>query len=110
VKTNYKTSIVAIFFLIHSCLSLGGELPVSSPEELGMSSEKLARATSSVQGLIDDENSGGKYYCGSGGKNRYVREPGDDGQESEEAHAEGYDLSYLFHDQTHHERSSYDAV
>jgi CubicO group peptidase (beta-lactamase class C family) len=58
-KTTHKTAIFAILFLSLCSLSFAGELPVSSPEKLGMSSEKLAQAKSSVQALIDNEKMAG---------------------------------------------------
>ncbi len=54
-KTTLKTRIVIVFFLAFSCSGFAGEMPVSSPEDVGLSSEKLALAVSSAQGLIDDE-------------------------------------------------------
>ena len=45
--------------MLFSCIGFAGELPVTSPENVGMSSEKLARAKSSVQALIDNEKIAG---------------------------------------------------
>jgi CubicO group peptidase (beta-lactamase class C family) len=45
--------------MIFSCIGFTRELPVTSPENVGMSSEKLARAKSSVQALIDNEKIAG---------------------------------------------------
>ena len=54
-----KTRLVIVLTLILSYLSFAGELPITSPENVGMSSEKLARAKSSVQALIDNEKIAG---------------------------------------------------
>jgi CubicO group peptidase (beta-lactamase class C family) len=59
VKAAHKTRIVIGLFLILSGLSFAGELRASSPEDVGMSSEKLAQAKSSVQALIDNEKIAG---------------------------------------------------
>ena len=58
-KITRKTRLVIVLTLILSYLSFAGELPVTSPENVGMSSEKLARAKSSVQALIDNEKMAG---------------------------------------------------
>ena len=58
-KITRKTRLVIVLTLILSYLSFAGELPVTSPENAGMSSEKLARVKSSVQALIDNEKMAG---------------------------------------------------
>ena len=58
-KIVRKTRLVIVLTLIFSYLSFAGELPITSPENVGMSSEKLARAKSSVQALIDKEKIAG---------------------------------------------------
>lgn len=58
-KITRKTRIVIVLSLVLSYLSFARELPNSSPEDVGMSSEKLAQAKSSVQALIDDEKIAG---------------------------------------------------
>ncbi|GAI10343.1 unnamed protein product, partial [marine sediment metagenome] len=52
-KITRKTRIVIVLSLVLSYLSFARELPNSSPEDVGMSSEKLAQAKSSVQALVD---------------------------------------------------------
>ena len=58
-KIPRKTRLVIVLTLILSYLSFAGELPITSPENVGMSSEKLARTKSSVQALIDNEKIAG---------------------------------------------------
>jgi CubicO group peptidase (beta-lactamase class C family) len=58
-KITRKTRLVIVLTLILSYLSFAGELPITSPENVGMSSEKLIRVKSSVQALIDDEKIAG---------------------------------------------------
>jgi CubicO group peptidase (beta-lactamase class C family) len=58
-KITHKTRIVIVLSMLFSCMGFAGELPVTSPENVGMSSEKLARAKSSVQALIDNEKMAG---------------------------------------------------
>jgi len=58
-KITRKIRIVIVNLMLFSCMGLAGELPVTSPENVGMSSEKLARAKSSVQALIDNEKIAG---------------------------------------------------
>lgn len=58
-KISRKTLIVIVLSMLFSCIGFAGELPVTSPENVGMSSEKLARAKSSMQALIDNEKIAG---------------------------------------------------
>lgn len=58
-KITRKARIVIVLSLVLSYLSFAGELLITSPENVGMSSEKLARTKSSVQALIDDEKIAG---------------------------------------------------
>jgi len=58
-KITRKTRLVIVLTLILSYLSFAGELPITSPENVGMSSEKLARTKSSIQALIDNEKIAG---------------------------------------------------
>ena len=58
-KITRKTKIVILLTLVLSYLSFAGELPITSPEDVGMSSVKLAQSKSSVQALIDDEKIAG---------------------------------------------------
>ena len=58
-KITRKTRIVIVLSLVLSYLSFARELPISSPEDVGISSEKPAQAKSSVQALIDDEKIAG---------------------------------------------------
>ena len=58
-KITRKTLIVIVLSMLFSCIGFAGELPVTSPENVGMSSEKLARAKSSMQALIDNEKIAG---------------------------------------------------
>ena len=58
-KITHKTRIVIVLSMLFSCMGFAGELPVTSPENVGMSSEKLAQIKSSVQTLIDNEKMAG---------------------------------------------------
>ncbi|MBL7142731.1 MAG: beta-lactamase family protein [Phycisphaerae bacterium] len=58
-KITRKTRIVITLYMLFSCMGFARELPVTSPENVGMSSEKLAQAKSSVQALIDNEKIAG---------------------------------------------------
>ena len=58
-KITRKSRIVIVLSMLFSYMGFAGELPVTSPENVGMSSEKLARAKSSVQALIDNEKMAG---------------------------------------------------
>ncbi len=60
-KITHKTRILILLsiLLLSSCMGFTGELPITSPENVGMSSEKLARTKSSVQALIDNEKMAG---------------------------------------------------
>ncbi|MCP4260605.1 MAG: beta-lactamase family protein [Planctomycetes bacterium] len=58
-KITHKIRIVIVLSLLFSCIGLAGELPITSPENVGMSSEKLAKSKSSVQTLIDNEKIAG---------------------------------------------------
>jgi len=58
-KITRKTRIVIVLSLLFFCIGFAGELPITSPENVGMSSEKLARAKSPVQALIDNEKIAG---------------------------------------------------
>ncbi len=58
-KITFKIQFVILLSLILSCIGLAGELPITSPEDVGMSSEKLAQSKSSVQALIDNEKIAG---------------------------------------------------
>ena len=58
-KITHKTRIVIVLSMLFSCIGFAGELPVTSPENVGMSSEKLAQIKSSVQTLIDNEKMAG---------------------------------------------------
>ncbi|MCK4958642.1 MAG: beta-lactamase family protein [Planctomycetes bacterium] len=54
-RTYFLLLSAGFVFLACSCPGFAVELSVSSPEDVGLSSEKLAVATSSVQALIDNE-------------------------------------------------------
>ncbi|MHC4726572.1 MAG: serine hydrolase domain-containing protein [Planctomycetota bacterium] len=54
-----KIRIVIILSLLFSCIGFAGELPITSPENVGISSEKLAQTNSAVQALIDNEKIAG---------------------------------------------------
>jgi CubicO group peptidase (beta-lactamase class C family) len=58
-KITHKTRIVIVLSMLFSCMGFAGELPVTSPENVGMSSEKLSQIKSSVQALIDNEKMAG---------------------------------------------------
>ncbi|NQT03428.1 MAG: beta-lactamase family protein [Planctomycetes bacterium] len=58
-KITRKTRIVIVLSLVLSYLSFARELPITSPEDVRMSSEKLSRTKSSVQALIDNEKIAG---------------------------------------------------
>ncbi len=58
-KITHKTRIVIVLSMLFSCMGVASELPVTSPENVGMSSEKLAQIKSSVQALIDNEKMAG---------------------------------------------------
>ena len=58
-KIIRKARIVIVLSMLFSCMGFTWELPITSPEDVGMSSEKLARAKSSVQALIDNEKIAG---------------------------------------------------
>lgn len=58
-KITRNARIVIAISMLFSCMSFAWELPITSPENVGMSSEKLARAKSSVQALIDNEKMAG---------------------------------------------------
>jgi CubicO group peptidase (beta-lactamase class C family) len=58
-KITRNTRIAIVLSLVLSQFSFAGELLITSPENVGMSSEKLARTKSSVQALIDDEKIAG---------------------------------------------------
>ena len=51
--------IITLLCLIPSCVSYAGELSVTSPKDVGMSSEKLAGVKPAVQALVDDEKIAG---------------------------------------------------
>jgi CubicO group peptidase (beta-lactamase class C family) len=55
VRTYFFLFSAGFVFLASACLCFAAEMPVSSPEDVGLSSEKLAMAVSSAQGLVDDE-------------------------------------------------------
>lgn len=57
-KTNRLTMIITALCLL-SCLGYAGELPVASPQDAGMSPEKLAGVKPAVQALVDDEKIAG---------------------------------------------------
>ena len=54
-----KTLTAIVLSILFSCIGFAWELPVTSPENVGMSSKKLARTRSSVQALIDNEKIAG---------------------------------------------------
>ena len=58
-KIACKKRIVIVISMFFSCMGFTSELPITSPEDVGMSSEKLARTKSSVQALIDNEKIAG---------------------------------------------------
>ncbi len=58
-KITSKIRLIIALSLFFFCISFARELPISSPEDVGMSSEKLARTKSSVQALIDDKKTAG---------------------------------------------------
>ena len=58
-KITRKTRIVTLLSLLFSCIGFGKELLITSPEDVRMSSEKLAQIKSSVQALIDNEKIAG---------------------------------------------------
>ncbi len=47
--------IVVTLYLAVSCVGYTKELPIASPEDLGMSAERLARVKPAVQALIESE-------------------------------------------------------
>ncbi len=57
-KTNRLTFVTTVLCLF-SCLVVAGELPVASPQAVGMSPEKLAGVNTAVQALIDNERIAG---------------------------------------------------
>ncbi|MHC4461418.1 MAG: serine hydrolase domain-containing protein [Planctomycetota bacterium] len=58
-KTTWQILIVLILSLSLSLPAHAGELPVTSPEDVGMSPEKLAQVKPVVQALIDNEKIAG---------------------------------------------------
>ena len=57
-KTKRLILIITILCLL-SCLVYAGALPVTSPQDVGMSPEKLAGVKSAVQALVDDQKIAG---------------------------------------------------
>jgi len=53
-KTTRIAVVITVFCLLLSCVGYAKELPVTSPEDVGMSSEALARIKPAVQALVDD--------------------------------------------------------
>jgi CubicO group peptidase (beta-lactamase class C family) len=58
-KSNIHTLIIILLSLIIPRIGYAGELPISSPEDVGMSPEKLARVKPAVQALVDTEKIAG---------------------------------------------------
>jgi len=58
-KTTRQKLIVALLCVIIPCAGYAGALSVASPQDVGMSSEKLARVKPAVQALVDDEKMAG---------------------------------------------------
>ena len=59
-KTNRLTIIITVLCLL-SGLGYAGELPVASPQAVGMSAEKLASVKTAVQALVDDQKIAGAF-------------------------------------------------
>ena len=57
-KTNRLNFVIAVLGLL-SCLGYTRELPVVSPQAVGMSPEKLAGVRTAVQSLLDDQKIAG---------------------------------------------------
>jgi CubicO group peptidase (beta-lactamase class C family) len=58
-KTTLQTLIIIALSLIISCVGHASELPITSPEDVGMSTEKLAQVKPAVQALVDKEKIAG---------------------------------------------------
>ena len=54
-KTTRLIIVITTLCLLSSCLGYAKELPVTSPKDVGMSPERLARIKPAVQALVDDE-------------------------------------------------------
>ncbi len=58
-KTTRLIIVITTLCLLSSCLGYAKELPVTSPKDVGMSPERLARIKPAVQALVDDEKIAG---------------------------------------------------
>ena len=58
-KTTLQTLIIIVLSFTISCVGYAGELPITSPKDVGMSPEKLAKVKPAVQALVDTEKIAG---------------------------------------------------
>lgn len=58
-KTTRLIIVITTLCLLSSCLGYAKEPPVTSPKDVGMSPERLARIKPAVQALVDDEKIAG---------------------------------------------------
>jgi CubicO group peptidase (beta-lactamase class C family) len=58
-KTTLQTLIIIVLFFAISCVGYAGELLITSPKDVGMSPEKLAKVKPAVQALVDTEKIAG---------------------------------------------------
>ena len=54
-KTTRLIIVITALCLLLSCGAYAGELPITSPEDVGISSEKLAQTKPALQALIDND-------------------------------------------------------